>query len=188
MKYWAHKTAEVSPRAKIGKGTKIWHQCQICDGAEIGKNCVIGHNCFIRPQTKIGNGVKLESNIDIWDFVTLEDNVFVGPSVAFTNDLNPRAAFPKHGDWIPTLVKKGASIGANATIVCGITIGECAFVGAGAVVIRNIPDYAMVVGSPARVIGWMCECGKKLEFKKNKAICSCKRKYIKEKEMVRQEK
>ncbi|MDA2935726.1 N-acetyltransferase, partial [Patescibacteria group bacterium AH-259-L05] len=167
-------------------GTKIWHQCQIQAGADIGKNCMIGHNCFIRPQTKIGNGVKLESNIDIWDFVTLEDNVFVGPSAVFTNDLNPRAAFPKHGDWIPTLVKKGASIGANATIVCGITIGECSFVGAGTVVIRDVPDYAIVVGSPARVIGWMCECGKKLEFKQNKATCECRRTYTKSEDIVKQ--
>jgi UDP-2-acetamido-3-amino-2,3-dideoxy-glucuronate N-acetyltransferase len=184
-KFWAHKTAEIEKGAEIGKGTKIYQNCQILKGAEIGENCIIGHNCFISSKTKIGNGVKLESNIDVWDLVTLEDYVFVGPSAVFTNDLNPRAKYPKkeypqYGKWLPTLVKEGATIGANATILCGITIGKWAMVGAGAVVTKDVPDYAIVVGNPAKIIGWVCECGNKLEFKKGRAVCKiCKRKYKK---------
>jgi UDP-2-acetamido-3-amino-2,3-dideoxy-glucuronate N-acetyltransferase len=184
-KFWSHKTAEIEKGAKIGKGTKIYQNCQILKGAQIGKNCVIGHNCFISSKAKIGNGVKLESNIDVWDLVTLEDYVFVGPSAVFTNDLNPRAKypkkkFPKYGKWLPTLVKEGAMIGANATVLCGVTIGKWAMVGAGAVVTSDVPDYAIVVGNPAKIIGWACECGNKLEFKKEKAVCKiCKRKYKK---------
>jgi len=124
-----HPTASVSDRAHIGKGTKIWHNSQIQSGAQIGENCTIGHNCFIGSRAKLGNGVKLESNIDVWDLITVEDYVFVGPSAVFTNDINPRAKYPKKkypqfGKWIPTLVKEGASIGANATIICGITIAN----------------------------------------------------------------
>lgn len=187
MKYWAHKTTEVSQGAKIGKGTKIWHNSQVQSGAKIGKNCIIGHNCFIGSRAILGNGVKLESNIDVWALINLEDNVFIGPSAVLTNDPNPRSSFPKHGQWVPTLVKKGASIGANATIVCGITIGECAFIGAGTVVIRDVPDYAIVVGNPARIIGWMCECGKKLEFKMKKTACKCGRGYKKTNDIVEQD-
>lgn len=188
--YWSHKTAEIQKSAKIGKGVKIWHNAQVFKNAEIGDDCSIGHNCLIGSKTKLGKGVKIQSNTDIWDLVILEDYVFVGPSVVFTNDPNPRAKFPKskypeYGKWLPTLVKKGATIGANATIVCGNTIGEYAFVGAGAVVRENIPDYALVVGVPAKTIGYMCECGNKLEFKKQKAICKiCKRKYQKKQEKV----
>ena len=183
--YWAHKTAEIQKGAKIGKGTKIWKDCQILKGAEIGKNCVIGHNCFVSSRAKLGNGVKLESNVDVWDLVTLEDYVFAGPSVGFTNDINPRAKYPKkeypqYGKWLPTLVKEGASIGVNATIICGNTIGKWAMVGGGAVVVEDVPDYAIVVEIPAKIIGWMCECGQRLEFKKGKAVCKiCKRKYKK---------
>jgi len=185
MNHWSHKTAEISSKAKIGKGTKIWQNSQVLANAQIGKNCVIGHNCFISSKAKLGNGVKLESNIDIWDLITLQDYVFVGPSAVFTNDPNPRAKYPKkiypkYGKWLPTLVKQGASIGANATIICGITIGKWAFVGAGAVVNKDVPDYALVVGVPAKQIGWICECGNKLEFKKNKATCLvCQKKYQK---------
>lgn len=130
--------------------------------------------------------MKLESNIDVWDLVTLENYVFVGPSAVFTNDINPRAKYPKkkyhqYGKWIPTLVKEGASIGANATIICGITIGKHAMIGAGAVVNKNVPDYAIVVGVPAKLIGWICECGTKLNFKRNRATCpKCKRSYNKQ--------
>lgn len=187
---WKHKTAEVSPEAKIGKGTKIWQNSQVLAGAEIGENCTIGHNCLIGGKAKIGNNVKIESNTDVWDLITLEDYVFVGPSAVFTNDPNPRAKYPKkkypqYGKWLPTIVKEGVSIGANATIVCGHTIGKWAFIGAGAVVATDIPDYALVVGVPAKIIGWMCECGNKLEFKKGKAECKiCKRKYKKIKTKV----
>ena len=188
--FWAHKTAEISPKAKIGENTKIWHYCQILKNAQIGKDCVVGHNCFIGSGAKIGNNVKLESNIDVWDLVTLENYVFVGPSAVFTNDINPRAKYPKkkysqYGKWLPILVKEGASIGANATIVCSTVIGNYAFVGAGAVVKEDIPDYAVAVGVPARIIGWMCECGQKLNFEKNKAICKiCKKRYYKLKNEV----
>ena len=128
---------------------------------------MIGHNCFVGARAKLGNGVKLESNVDVWDLVTLEDYVFVGPAAVFTNDMNPRAKYPKkkyphYGKWIPTVVKQGASIAANATIVCGVTIGKNAFVGAGTVVNKDVPDYAIVVGVPGKIIGWMCECGNKL--------------------------
>jgi UDP-2-acetamido-3-amino-2,3-dideoxy-glucuronate N-acetyltransferase len=194
MDYWFHKTAEVSSGAKIGKGTKIWQNSQVLKGAKIGKNCVIGHNCLVSSGAKIGNNVKLESNIDVWDLVTLEDYVFVGPSVVFTNDPNPRAKYPKknypqYGRWLPTIVKEGASIGANATIVCGNKIGRWAFVGAGAVVTKEVPDYALVVGVPARVVGWVCECGNKIEFDKGKAVCKiCRKKYLKKGNKVKKTK
>ena len=184
-KSWIHKTAEIKKGAKIGQGTKIWHNCQILKGAEIGQNCTIGHNCFVGSETKIGDNVKLESNIDIWDLVTLEDYVFVGPSAVFTNDKNPRAKYPKskfphYGKWLPTLVKIGATLGANATIVCGKIIGKWAMVGAGAVITEDVPDYTIVVGVPAKIVGWICECGNKLEFRNKKSICRvCKRKYQK---------
>lgn len=183
--FWAHETAEIQKGATIGKGTKIWHQSQVLQGAQIGKNCIIGHNCLISSKAKLGDGVKLESNIDIWDLVTLQDYVFVGPSAVFTNDLNPRAKYPKkkfpqYGKWLPTLVKEGVSIGANATILCGLTIGKWAMVGAGAVVTKDVPDYAIAVGNPAKSVGWICECGAKLEFSQNQAACKvCKRTYEK---------
>jgi len=190
--YKLHSTSEVQKGAKIGIGTKIWQNCQILSGAKIGENCTIGHNCFIGSKAKIGNGVKIESNTDIWDLVTLEDYVFVGPSAVFTNDLNPRAKypkskFPKYGKWMPTLIKEGATIGANSTIICGNTIGKWAMIGSGAVVTENVLDYTIVVGIPAKIIGFICECGNKLEFKKNKAICKiCERKYFKKRINVTQ--
>ncbi|HOX29980.1 MAG TPA: DapH/DapD/GlmU-related protein [Candidatus Paceibacterota bacterium] len=167
-----HKTAEVSSEAKIGNGTKIWQNAQITKGSVIGDNCTIGHNCAIFG-AKLGNGVKLQANTDVWVGVVLEDYVFVGPSAVFTNDPNPRAKYPKkdfpqYGQWLPTRVMEGASIGANATIICGSVIGKWAFVGAGAVVKGNVPDYAVVAGVPAKQIGWMCECGSKLAFKPSK--------------------
>ena len=190
--FWAHKTAEVSEKAKIGEGTKIWQNSQVLEGAEIGENCVIGHNCFVGSKAKLSKGVKVQSNTDIWDLVTLEDYVFVGPSVVFTNDPNPRAKYPKskskeYGDWRPTLVKKGATIGANATIVCGVTIGRWAMIGAGAVVTKNIPDYGLAVGVPAEHKGWVCECGNKLgNFEEsNSETCQiCNKEYKKENEKV----
>jgi len=182
MEYWKHKTAEVQEKVKIGKGTKIYQGSQILKGAKIGENCTIGHNCFIGSKARLGKGVKLESNIDVWDLVVLKDYVFVGPSAVFTNDINPRSKYPKkefpeYGKWLPTLVEEGVTIGANATILCGITIGKWAMIGAGAVVVGNVPTYAIVVGNPSRTIGWICQCGNRLEFKRKKAKCKfCKKK------------
>lgn len=187
--YWSHKSSEVSSKAIIGQGVKIWHNCQILSGAEIGESCIIGHNCFVGAKAKLGKGVKIGSNVDIWDLITLEDYVFVGPSVVFTH-ANSRAKYPKrdypeYGKWEPILVKEGASIGANATIIHGSTIGKCAFVGAGAVVKGKVPDYAVVAGVPAKPIGWMCECGNELIFKRTKAICKiCGRRYGKKAAVV----
>lgn len=185
-----HKSADISKNAKIGENTAIWQNCQILAGAKIGTNCTIGHNCFIASKAKVGNGVKIQSNIDIWDLVTIEDYVFIGPSAVFTNDPNPRAKYPKkdffqYGKWQPTLVKEGATIGANATILCGIEIGRWAMIGAGSVVTKNIPDYGLVIGVPAKLNGWVCECGNRLAFKKNSAVCSiCRRKYQKRNKCV----
>ncbi len=187
---YVHSTATVADGARIGRGTKIWNNSQVQAGARIGDNCVIGHNCIVGSKACLGNGVKLESNIDVWDLVTLEDYVFVGPSAVFTNDLTPRAKYPKKqypqfGQWVPTLVKEGASIGANSTIVCGVTIGRCSFVGAGAVVKHDVPDYAIVAGVPARTIGWVCECGNRLAFKNGRTRCAkCGRQFLKSHEAV----
>lgn len=184
---FVHPTACVDEGAKMGEGTKVWHFTHIMSGANIGKNCVIGQNCFISSRAVLGEGVKLQNNVSVYDLITLEDKVFVGPSAVFTNDINPRAPYPKGGKWIPTLVKEGASIGANATLLCGITIGRWSFVGAGAVVTKNVPDYAIVAGIPARVAGWMCECGVRLRFEKEKATCSkCGRGYEKDGTVVRE--
>jgi len=191
-KYWSHNTAEVSEASKIGKETKIWHNSQVMSGAVVGDNCTIGHNCLISGKAKLGNGVKIESNVDVWDLVELEDYVFVGPGAVFTNDPTPRAKYPKSkfpelGKWEPTLVYEGATIGANSTIVCGVTIGRHAMVGAGAVVTKDVPDYTLVVGTPAKSIGWVCECGNRLEFIEQETECAtCQRKYTKTDEIVKE--
>lgn len=183
MAYFAHDTTCIEEGAVIGEGTKIWHNAQVQNGAVIGSNCVIGHNCFVGRRARLGNGVKLESNIDVWDLVTLDDYVFVGPSAVFTNDLNPRARFPKlqypeYGKWLPTHIKNDASIGANATIVCGITIGTAAMIGAGAVVTKDVPDYAIIIGIPGKINGWICVCGRRLSFSENESLCAaCTRRY-----------
>jgi UDP-2-acetamido-3-amino-2,3-dideoxy-glucuronate N-acetyltransferase len=184
-----HGSACVDDGAKIGDGTRIWHFTHVMSGARIGKNCRIGQNCFVGSRAVLKDGVKLQNNVSVYDLITLEEDVFVGPSAVFTNDLNPRAAYPKGGKWIPTLVKRGASIGANATVLCGIMLGSNCLVGAGAVVTKDVPDYAVVVGNPASVAGWMCECGGKLEFagRGAKAICKkCNRVYRKSGTAVRE--
>lgn len=187
LNYFVHPKACVDDGAQIGDGTKIWHFTHVMSGAKIGENCVIGQNCFIASRAVLGNGVKLQNNISVYDLVTLEDRVFVGPSAVFTNDFNPRAPYPKGGKWIPTRVKEGASIGANATLLCGLTVGRWSFVGAGAVVTRDVPDYAIVVGAPARVTGWMCECGEKLRFEGDRSACNkCGREYAKDGDAVRE--
>lgn len=179
MDYYHHPTSVIDPGAHIGNGSKVWHFTHIMKGATIGNNCTIGQNCFIGSRAVIGNGVKLENSVSIFDLVTLEDDVFIGPSAVFINDINPRAPYPKEGKWIPTLVKKGATIGANATILCGIEIGKWAFVGCGAVVTKDVMDYSIVKGNPAEHTGWVCECGEKLTFSNNSALCaSCKKQYV----------
>jgi UDP-2-acetamido-3-amino-2,3-dideoxy-glucuronate N-acetyltransferase len=175
----------VNEGCKIGDGTKIWHFSQVMEDAEIGRNCIIGQNVFIGKGVKIGNGVKIQNNVSIYEKVTLEDGVFCGPSMVFTNVLNPRSHISRKHEFRPTLVKKGATIGANATIICGHTIGQYAFIGAGAVVTKDIGDYALVVGNPARLIGYMCECGVKLHFENEEAVCeACGKAYIKENGVV----
>ncbi len=167
-----HQTAEIADDAAIGAGTKIWRHSQVVSGAKIGERCTIGHNCTVFGKAALGHHVKLEANIDVWDLVTLEDRVFVGPSVVFTNDPAPRSRdVSKREAWLPTLVREGAAIGANATIVCGVTIGPWAMIGAGAVVTKDIPAYALAVGVPAKPIGWVCACGERLVFEDAKARC-----------------
>lgn len=182
MDWWKHESAYVDEGARIGMGTKIWHFCHVSAKAEIGENCSLGQNVYIANNVKIGNGCKLQNNVSVYEGVILEDYVFCGPSMVFTNVKTPRAAFPRNTseDYLVTRVKHGASIGANATVVCGITIGDWAFVAAGAVVTKNVPPYALVAGVPARVVGWACECGVPLRFEGEVAACgSCGRQYVK---------
>lgn len=175
-KYFIDKTAIVEKGACIGQGSKIWHFSHIMKGAEIGKNCIIGQNVFIADDVKIGNGVKIQNNVSIYSGVTLEDGVFCGPSAVFTNVKNPRSLYPVNKHYEKTLVRNGATIGANATIVCGVIIGRHSFVGAGSVVTKNVCDFALVYGNPAKQNGWVCECGSRLAG--NNYVCAkCKRKY-----------
>ncbi|MGA7160614.1 MAG: Gfo/Idh/MocA family oxidoreductase [Bacteroidota bacterium] len=187
-KYSVHETAIVDDGCEIGEKTKIWHYSHIQSGAKIGKGCSLGQNVNVGNNVRIGNFVKIQNNVSVYEGVELEDYVFAGPSMVFTNVMNPRSEFPQRGSehYRRTLVKYGASIGANATIVCGNTIGKFSFVGAGTVVTKDVPDYALVVGSPARIIGWMCRCGTKLKFKGAKARCQkCDREYEKKKGAVK---
>jgi len=162
--YSADKTAVIDEGCTIGKGTKIWHFTHLMSGCELGENCNIGQNCVISPDVKLGRNVKVQNNVSIYTGVICEDDVFLGPSMVFTNINNPRSAIIRKGQYIRTLVKRGATIGANATIVCGHTIGEFAFIGAGAVVTKDVPAYALMVGNPARQTGWMSEYGHRLKF------------------------
>jgi len=162
--YFAHETAVIDEGCEIGKGVKIWHFSHIMSKCEIGENCNIGQNVVISPEVILGKNVKIQNNVSIYTGVICEDDVFLGPSMVFTNVTNPRSAVNRKGEYSRTIVRKGASIGANATIVCGHDIGEFAFIGAGAVVTKTVPAYALVVGNPARHKGWMSEYGHKLEF------------------------
>lgn len=179
--YFSHPSAYIEKEACVGKGTKIWHFSHIMKGAKIGKNCKIGQNVVIHSSAILGDNVKVQNNISIYDGVVLENDVFCGPSVVFTNIKNPRSAYPRNSSkyYLKTLIKEGATIGANATIICGHTIGKYAFVGAGSVVTKDIPAYALVYGNPAVLRSWMCVCGEKLEFKVDKTKCQvCKKEYI----------
>lgn len=165
--YIAHETAVVDENCKIGKGTHIWHFSHIMSNCVIGENCNIGQNVVVSPEVVLGNNVKVQNNVSIYTGVVCEDDVFLGPSMVFTNVVNPRSNVNRRGQYSRTIVKRGASIGANATIVCGHDIGEFAFIGAGAVVTKTVPAYALVVGNPARQTGWMSEYGHKLKFDEN---------------------
>ena len=183
--YFAHETAVIDVPCRIGKDTKIWHFSHIMSGAEIGDRCNIGQNVVISSGVKIGNNVKIQNNVSVYEGVTLEDDVFCGPSMVFTNVINPRSHISRKHEFKQTLVKKGASIGANATIICGNTIGRYAFIGAGAVVTKDVPDYALVLGNPGRVAGWMCECGHQVAFNGDVPTCSeCETPYIKVKQGI----
>ncbi len=165
--YFAHETAVIDQGCEIGKGTKIWHFSHIMSNCKIGAQCNIGQNVVVSPEVILGKNVKVQNNVSIYTGVICEDDVFLGPSMVFTNVVNPRSAVVRRGSYVKTVVKRGASIGANATIVCGHDIGEFAFIGAGAVVTKEVLPYALVVGNPARQVGWMSEYGHRLQFDKN---------------------
>jgi len=169
---YIHPTAIVDEGALIGPGTKIWHFCHVMKDAVIGEDCSLGQNVFVAPRTRLGRNVKVQNNVSIYELVECEDDVFLGPSMVFTNVINPRSHVSRKHEYLRTLVKRGASIGANATIVCGTTLGEYCFIGAGSVVTRDIPPYALVVGVPGRIIGWMSAHGERLDFGNGEeAVC-----------------
>jgi UDP-2-acetamido-3-amino-2,3-dideoxy-glucuronate N-acetyltransferase len=173
--YFAHPSSFIDDGCRIGDGTRIWHFCHVMRGASIGRNCNIGQNVVVSPDVVIGDNVKIQNNVSVYTGVTIEDDVFCGPSMVFTNVANPRSHVSRRHEYKPTVVRRGATLGANCTIVCGYTIGRYAFVGAGAVVTRDVPDYALVVGNPGRVAGWTCQCGVKLAAgttPPEQAVCS----------------
>lgn len=170
--YYAHESAIIDEGAIIGNNTKIWHFCHIMGGAAIGDDCSIGQNCFIASGVSLGNNVKIQNNVSVYEGVSCADNVFIGPSVVFTNVINPRSAVVRKNEYRKTIIDSGVSIGANATIVCGNSLGKYAFIGAGAVLTKSVPDYALMVGNPAKQIGWVSEYGHRLDFDtENTAIC-----------------
>jgi UDP-2-acetamido-3-amino-2,3-dideoxy-glucuronate N-acetyltransferase len=180
--FFVHESSYVDSPSQIGEGTRIWHFCHIMANAKIGNNCNIGQNVVVSPGVVIGDNVKIQNNVSLYTGVILEDDVFCGPSMVFTNVVNPRSHLSRKDEYRQTLVRRGASIGANATIVCGVTIGQYAFVGAGAVVTRDVPDYRLVHGNPAQLQGWMCQCGVKLktDLKSSAAVLcpSCGDQYV----------
>ncbi len=174
INYWSHESAIIDDGATLGEGTKVWHFSHVCSGAVIGERCSLGQNVFVGNRVVIGNRCKIQNNVSVYDNVTLEDDVFCGPSMVFTNVYNPRAAIIRKEEYRTTLVHQGATLGANCTVVCGVTIGRYAFIGAGAVVNKDVPGYALMVGVPARQIGWMSEYGEQLDLPLNgqeEAIC-----------------
>jgi UDP-2-acetamido-3-amino-2,3-dideoxy-glucuronate N-acetyltransferase len=187
MNFFAHATAIIDEGAQIGDGTKIWHFSHVMPGAVIGNNCNLGQNVVVSPKVILGNNVRVQNNVSIYEGVICEDDVFLGPSMVLTNVINPRSAVSRKNEFKTTLIKKGATIGANATIVCGNTIGNFAFIGAGTVVTKDVPDYALIIGNPGRQTGWMSEYGQKLQFNKNNiAICEeSKQEYILENNVVK---
>ena len=186
-RYFVHPTAVIEEPVEIGEKTQIWHFGHVMSGAKIGDNCILGQNVFIGRGVILGNNVKVQNNVSVYDTVVLEDGVFCGPSMVFTNVINPRSFISRKAEFRKTLVKRGATIGANATIVCGHTIGQYALVGAGAVVTKDVPDYALVYGNPARVKGWTCQCAEQITFRSGKAICAaCGKRYKKDRKGVRE--
>jgi UDP-2-acetamido-3-amino-2,3-dideoxy-glucuronate N-acetyltransferase len=176
--YYVHESSYVDPGAQVGAGAKIWHFCHVMPGAVVGRDCSLGQNVFVGSNVVIGDNVKIQNNVSIYDNVTLEDDVFCGPSMVFTNVVNPRSHVSRKDEYRDTRVMRGASIGANATIVCGHTIGAYAFIGAGAVVTSDVPPYALVYGNPARQHGYVCQCGEKLELREDAGACAaCQRQY-----------
>ena len=172
MKAEVHVTAVVDPGARIGADTRVWHWVHVSAGAEIGEQCSLGQNVYVGNDVCIGNNVKIQNNVSVYDAVTLEDDVFCGPSMVFTNVYNPRSAVGRKGEYRRTLVRQGATLGANSTIVCGVTVGRYAFIGAGAVVNRDVPDFALMLGVPARQAGWMSKHGERLVFAEGRATCA----------------
>lgn len=178
MTFHAHPSSIIDSGATIGNNTRIWHFVHVCKSAKIGNDCVLGQGVFVADNVQIGNGVKIQNNVSIYDGVTLEDDVFCGPSMVFTNVTNPRSHVSRKDQFAKTLVRQGATIGANATIVCGVTLGRYCFIGAGAVVTRDVADFALVVGNPAHPIGWMCRCGERLYHPQPNTTCkSCNTSY-----------
>lgn len=178
--FFVHESSYIDDGASIGGGTSIWHFSHVMSGASIGRNCSLGQNVFVARGVSIGSHVKIQNNVSVYEGVTIEDYVFCGPSMVFTNVRTPRSAFPRNrsDDYAPTLVRHGASIGANATVICGTTIGAWALVAAGSVVTKDVPDHAIIAGVPGRVIGWSCKCGVTLAFEAGTATClECNRKY-----------
>jgi UDP-2-acetamido-3-amino-2,3-dideoxy-glucuronate N-acetyltransferase len=181
-----HPTAVVDDGAEIGAGTKVWHFAHVCSGSRIGARCNIGQNVYIAPTVIVGEGVKIQNNVSLYDGVIVEDFAFLGPSSVFTNVSTPRSEFPRRDQYAPTLVSRGTTIGANATIVCPVTLGRYSFVAAGAVVTRDVADFALVMGAPAKRTGWVCMCGVKIVFdKEGRAVCAaCGRRYVKKRDVV----
>lgn len=171
MSTLVHETAIIDTGARVGEGTRVWHWVHVSAGAAIGENCSLGQNVYVGNDVRIGNNVKIQNNVSIYDAVMLEDDVFCGPSMVFTNVYNPRSTVSRKDEYRPTLVRQGATLGANSTIVCGVTVGRYAFVGAGALVNRDVPDFALVLGVPARLAGWMSRHGERLEFTDEQATC-----------------
>lgn len=183
---FVHQSSFVDDGAVVGAGTRIWHFCHVMSGAVIGTNCTLGQNVVVMQGTQIGNNVKIQNNVSIYEGVVLEDDVFCGPSCVFTNVTTPRSHVSRKGQYERTLVRRGATIGANATVVCGTTLGEYVFVGAGAVVVADVPDHALVVGVPARRVGWMCRCGERLAVTDGVGQCqSCELGYREEAGILR---